>query len=127
MRNFVTAAAAALALTLGVASPAVADHNYPYQGGYPNQNQYQYQGQNPYADDDRYSQDRFDQQYRYQKPMSQRKLIRALAYQGFYGVRGLQRTRSAWSYRAFAFDRSGRAVMVSVNAFNGRVTNVRYV
>lgn len=149
MRKFVTAAAAALALTLGVATPAFADQNYPYQG---NQNQGQY------GDDDyRYPQDRrvdpryndnynYDRQngnfdrwergwggqynddrYRYQKPLSQKKLVRALAYQGYYGVRNLQKSRWGSDYRAFAFNRSGRPVMLRVNAFTGIVRDVRYI
>ncbi|MEQ1867102.1 MAG: hypothetical protein HOP13_08645 [Alphaproteobacteria bacterium] len=156
MRKFVTAAAAALVLVASVASPASADQNYPYPGnsGY-GQNQGQYQGQ--YDDDYRYPQERRDprydnynfdrhngnfdrwergwtgqngydqQQYRYHKPLSQKKLVRALAYQGYYGVRNLQRSRWGSDYRAFAFTRNGRPVMLRVNAFTGRVSDVRYV
>ncbi len=154
MRKFVTAAAAAMALTLGVASPAFADQNYPYQGG---QNQGQ-NNQGQYGDDDyRYPQDRrvepryndnynFDRQngnfdrwergwgdqyndnrYRYQKPLSHKKLVRALAYQGYYGVRNLQKSRWGSDYRAFAFNRAGRPVMLRVNAFTGIVRDVRYL
>ncbi len=130
MRKFVTAAAAALALTVGVASPAFADQNYPYQG---NQNQGQ-NNQGQYGDDDYGSpqdhrvQPRYnDNRYRYQKPMSQKKLVRALAYQGYYGVRNLQRSRWSSDYRAFAFNRSGRPVMLRVNGFTGIVRDVRYL
>ena len=160
MRKFVTAAAAALALTLGFAAPALAGHNdqnnnYPYQG--------QPQNQAPYANDDhRYSQnDRFEQrfndrryrdynfdrhngnfdrwergwnhdrgfdhQYRHAKPMSLRKLTRALAYQGFYRARGFQKARWGHGLRAYAFDRHGRPVMVRVNPYNGRIIDVRYI
>ncbi len=152
MRKFVIAAAAGLALTAAAASPAFADHNYPYPG---NQGYNQNQGQ--YGDDDyRYPPDRRDpryndnynfdrqngnfdrwerswggqhgyNQYRYQKPMSGKKLLRALAYQGYYGVRNLQRSRWGSDYRAFAFNRGGRPVMLRVNAFTGRVSDVRYI
>jgi hypothetical protein len=68
MRKFVTAAATALTLALGLASPALADHNNnPYQGGY--QDQYStgpYGNQNQYGNqyDDSYG-DRFnDNRYR---------------------------------------------------------------
>jgi hypothetical protein len=59
--------------------------------------------------------------------MSLRKIVRALAYQGYYGVRNLQRSRWGSDYRAFAFTRQGRPVMLRVNAYNGRVIDVRYI
>lgn len=130
------------------------NNNYPYQGGY-NQNQnpnahqdddYRYPQDGQF---DRRHYDRFDfgrhngnfdrwergwggqhgynHQYRYQKPMKIRKLMRALAYQGFYGVRNLQPSRWGWEYRAFAFTRNGRPVMLRVNPYSGRVTDVRYI
>ena len=34
--------------------------------------------------------------------LSQKKLVRALAYQGYYGVRNLQKSRWGADYRAFA-------------------------
>lgn len=181
MRNLVTAVAATLALTMGVASPALADQNYPYQnnqnqGPYNNQNQGPYnqnqgpynqgaqgpynQGQGQYDDDSdyRYPQQgnrdrryydnynfnqysgtmdnwerswrydrRFEQQYRYKKQLSPKKVVRALAYQGYYGVRNLQKSRFGWDWRAFAFNRNGRPVIVRVNAFTGMVVDVRYL
>ena len=127
MRKFVTAAATAVTLAVGLASPALADHNnYPYQGGYSDQyNDGQYGNQDRYGS--QYNDDRYGNQYRYQKPMSLKKIARALAYQGFYGVRGLQRTRWGSDYRAYAFDRNRRPVVLRVNAFNGRVSDVRYL
>ncbi len=154
MRKLVTAAAAAVALTLGLAAPAFADHNeynnYPYQGGYNQPNQ------NPYADDDyRYPQDgRYDRryydryefdrqngnfdrwergwgdygynQYRYQRPLNFRQLAPRLAAQGYYGVRKVKRDR--WgAYRAFAFTQRGRPVMLRINPYTGRVIDVRYI
>ena len=65
--------------------------------------------------------------YRHQRPMPVRKLIRALAYQGYYGARGFQQAHWGFGYRAFAFDRSGAPVMLRVNPYNGRVIDVRYV
>jgi hypothetical protein len=151
MRKLVTAAATALTLALGLASPALADHNsnnnnYPYQGG--QQDQYYDNG----ASDNQYNNGRyrnydfgrnngnfdrwdrswgydrrFDNQYRFHKPMSLRKLIRSLAYQGYYGVRNLERARWGWGYRAFAFDRSGRPVMLRVNPYTGQIMDVRYI
>ena len=152
MRKLVTTAAAALVLIVGTAGTASADQNYPYQGNYNyNQNQnddgdYRYpqdRRANPqYYDNynfgryngnfDRWERGwnhdrRLDQQYRFHKPMSAKKLVRALAYQGYYGVRNLQRSRFGWEYRAFAFNRQGRPVMLRVNPFNGRVSDVRYI
>lgn len=152
MRKLVTTAAAALVLIVGTAGTASADQNYPYQGNYNyNQNQnddgdYRYpqdRRANPQYYDNynfgryngnfdtwerRWNYDRrFDQQYRFQKPMSQKKIVRALAYQGYYGVRNLQRSRWGYDYRAFAFNRQGRPVMLRVNPFNGRVSDVRYI
>jgi hypothetical protein len=158
MRKFVTAAATAFALVLGLSAPAFADQsNYPYQGPRPGQNyndQYdgqfggQYDDRNEQRFNDRRYRDynfdrhngnfdrwergwnhdrRFDQQYRYGKPMSLRKLARALAYQGFYRARGFQQARWGHGWRAYAFDRNGRPVMVRVNPYNGRVIDVRYI
>lgn len=156
MRKFVTVAAAALAMTVAAAAPAFADqyNNYPYQHGYsqnhPSGNHYgdDYRYPRDGRFDRRYY-DRYDfnshngnfdrwergwnrhgyddRHYRYQKPMSLRKIVRSLAHQGFYGVRGLERARYGWGYRAFAFDQRGRPVMLRVNAFNGRVMQVRYI
>jgi hypothetical protein len=157
MRKLVTAAATALTLAFAAATPALADHNdnggYPYQGGGysngPSGNYDQYDDQyDGYRGprDNRFREFNFDRHngnfdswergwrhdrgydgYRHQSPMSYRKLVRALRYQGYYGVRGLQRARWGFGYRAFAFDRRGMPVMLRVNPYNGRVIDVRYV
>ena len=157
MRKFVTAAAAAVVLTLGLAAPALADHtennNYPYQGGY-NQNNGPVNPQG-YADPNRYpGEGRFDRrrydnynfdrhdrtfdrwergwgdygrnQYRYQRTLNFRELLPRLAAQGFYGVRKVKKDR--WgAYRAFGFNRRGMPVMLRINAYTGRVIDVRYI
>lgn len=158
MRKFVTTAAAALALTFGLAAPAFADHdqynNYPYQGGY-NQNYGSGAPQGGYGDPNRYPNNgRFDQryydnynfdrhdrtfdrwergwndyghnQYRYQRTLAMSELRPRLAAQGFYGVRKVKKDR--WgAYRAFGFNRRGMPVMLRINAYTGRVIDVRYI
>lgn len=66
-------------------------------------------------------------QYRFQQPMNTWRLIRRLEAQGFYGVRGLQKARFGFGYRAFAFNYRGQPVMLRVNPFTGRVMDVRYI
>lgn len=66
-------------------------------------------------------------QYRFHQPMNQWRLIRQLEAQGFYGVRGLQKARFGFGYRAFAFNYRGQPVMLRVNPFTGRVMDVRYI
>lgn len=157
MRKFVTAAAAALALTLGLAGPVLADqnqnNNHPYQGGYD-----QNYGQTPppgYSDPNRQPNDgRFDRRYydnynfdrhdrtfdswergwndyghnkyRYQRTLSMSELLPRLAAQGFHGVRKVKKDR--WgAYRGFGFNRRGLPVMLRINAYTGRVIDVRYI
>lgn len=66
-------------------------------------------------------------QYRFHQPMSYWRLVRVLERQGFYGVRGLQKARGGFGYRAFAFNYRGQPVMLRVNPFTGRVMDVRYI
>lgn len=66
-------------------------------------------------------------QYRFQQPMNTWRLVRRLEAQGFYGVRGLQKARFGFGYRAFAFNYRGQPVMLRVNPYTGRVMDVRYL
>jgi hypothetical protein len=122
-----------------------------------NQGQYnQHQGQPGYDNDDyRYPQDgradrrhydrydfdrhngQFDRwqhgwndygynQYRNHRPLNFRQLTPRLAAQGFYGVRKVAKDRRG-SYRAYAFNQRGRPVMLRINAYTGRVLDVRYL
>jgi hypothetical protein len=122
-----------------------------------NQGQYnQHQGQPGYDNDDyRYPQDgradrrhydrydfdrhngQFDRwqngwndygynQYRNHRPLNFRQLAPRLAAQGFYGVRKVAKDRRG-SYRAYAFNQRGRPVMLRINAYTGRVLDVRYL
>lgn len=156
MRKLVTAAATALTLALGAATPALADHNddYPYQGGgysdqYNNGPNGNYGGpRDRFRDEDfdrndgnfdRWERDwRYNNydQYRYQRPLNYQQLSYRLAQQGYHGVRKVKKSRSGYrgygyqygfDYRAFAFNRRGEPVMLRINAYTGRVLDVRYL
>ena len=156
MRKLVTATATALTLGfLTFATPAMADQNYPNQGGYgQHQGQYQNngqgqnygQGEDGYRGADRSRNDRFDfgrhegnsdrwergwgtqgfDNFRHGRPLPYWRLVRRLEQQGFYGVRGL-RMSPRGGLRAFAFNYRGRPVMLRVNPYTGRVLDTRYV
>jgi hypothetical protein len=69
----------------------------------------------------------FQNQYRFHRQLNTWQIVRRLEAQGFYGVRGLQKARAGFGYRAFAFNQRGRPVMLRVNPFTGRVMDVRYI
>ncbi len=69
----------------------------------------------------------FQNQYRFHRQLNTSQIVRRLEAQGFYGVRGLQKARAGFGYRAFAFNQRGRPVMLRVNPFTGRVMDVRYI
>jgi hypothetical protein len=71
--------------------------------------------------------DRGHGEFRHHRPLSYWQLVRRLEHQGYYGVRGLRKSRWGWGYRAFAFTGRGRPVMLRINPYSGRVINVRYV
>jgi hypothetical protein len=157
MRKFVTIAATTLALALGAATPALANQhgNYPYQGGgYSNQHGNGPQGNYGAPQDGRYHDRDFDRhdgnfdrwerdwrydnydQYRHQRPLSYQQLSYRLAQQGYHGVRKVKKSRVGYrgyghqygfDYRAFAFNRRGEPVMLRINAYTGRVLDVRYL
>jgi hypothetical protein len=66
-------------------------------------------------------------QYRFHQPLNHWRLIRQLERQGFYGVRGLQKARWGFGYRAFAFNFRGQPVILRINPYTGRVMDVRYI
>ena len=66
-------------------------------------------------------------EFRHQQPLSYWRLVRRLEAQGYYGVRGLRRSRHGFGWRAFAYTGRGRPVMLQINPYSGRVLNVRYV
>ncbi|MFM9864592.1 MAG: hypothetical protein ACKVRO_13390 [Micropepsaceae bacterium] len=69
----------------------------------------------------------YQNQYRYHQVLNRWQIERVLERQGYYGVRGLQKARGGFGYRAFAFNQRGRPVMLRVNPFTGRVMDVRYI
>jgi hypothetical protein len=69
----------------------------------------------------------YQNQYRFHRQLNTWQIMRRLEAQGFYGVRGLQKARGGFGYRAFAFNQRGRPVMLRVNPFTGRVMDVRYI
>jgi hypothetical protein len=69
----------------------------------------------------------WNNQYRFHQPLNYWQLSRRLERQGYYGVRGLQKARAGFGYRAFAFNFRGQPVMLRVNPFTGRVMDVRYI
>lgn len=64
-------------------------------------------------------------QFRHHRPLSYWQLTRRLEAQGYYGVRGLRKSRFGFGWRAFAFNRRGLPVMLQINPYNGRVLNAR--
>lgn len=56
-----------------------------------------------------------------------RMLLRRLARQGYYDVRGLRPSRWGFGWRAFAFIGRGYPVMLRVNPYNGQVLAVRRI
>jgi hypothetical protein len=161
MRKLLTTAAAALMLsTMGLAAPALADHDdgRGYRGGNNDQG-YQQQGQPPgdrgfrdrdYGDDgrgygrrgERFDFDRHERrfddwergwrrdgyhQHGRHGALPYRILLRRLAQQGYYGVRGLRPSRFGFGWRAFAFTGRGHVVMLRINPYTGRVLDVRFV
>jgi|CXWL01.1.fsa_nt_gi hypothetical protein len=69
----------------------------------------------------------YQNQYRFHRQLNTWQIVRRLEAQGYYGVRGLQKARFGFGYRAFAFNYRGRPVMLRVNPFTGRVMDVRYI
>jgi hypothetical protein len=69
----------------------------------------------------------WNNQHRFHQPLNYWRLTRILERQGFYGVRGLQKARFGFGYRAFAFTGRGRPVMLRLNPYTGRVMDVRYI
>lgn len=74
-------------------------------------------------------------QYRHQRPLNFQQLSHRLAQQGFYGVRKVKKSRSSYGYgnrygfdyRAFGYNRRGEPVALRINAYTGRVLDVRYI
>lgn len=152
MRNLLTTAA--VILTLGVATPALADgpgsNGFGNNGGYGqngsshNGNGHNGNGQHgnkpspmqtaPAEHSDRFNRDvnawernwtPFRMDVRFQRTMTRAKLIRRLEAQGYYRVRNLTPARFG-SWRAVASYR-GHRVVVRINQFTGRVIAARYI
>jgi hypothetical protein len=154
MRNLVTAAAAALALTMSLAAPALADQyngprgtgpgyvpptqGQPYDSGYGGTGRGGpgYDGGRGGQYDFGRDEGRFDgwergwdrrgeSEWRDHRTLNYWQLVRRIEFQGYYGVRGLRPARWGFGWRAFAYTGRGRPVMIRVNPYNGRVLDVR--
>lgn len=69
----------------------------------------------------------YQNQYRFQRPLTSWQLQRQLERQGYYNVSHLQKARNGFGYRAFAFTYRGQPVMLRVNPYTGRVMEARYI
>jgi hypothetical protein len=152
-----TAAAALALSAMGLAAPAFADEDRDGRGPRGSYDQgYQHQGEQPgdrgyrdrdHGDDRDYDRRGFDFD-RHERSLDAwergwrrdgqrwqgrhgvlpyRLLVRRLAQQGYYSVRGLKPGRFGFGWRAFAFTGRGHPVMLRINPYTGRVLDVRYV